>query len=357
MHPRLCPALIACLFACGADPDPTRWPIDPQSTGEATDDEIGESSSSDMGSPTTTGFGAATYATDSSASSSSDDTDQAPAVCGDGVVTGDEECDAGLGENADDRLCTSTCQHARCGDGHLQVANGEICDSGDANVAEPGYNGCSRTCTRGPHCGDGIVQPEAEECEPHQIDAEGTTCLDTCRYTARVMFVSSVATSGDLGGLAGADGLCNDLAAVGELPGTYRAWIRLADQTVFARFPELYALNTPVNIVDVGGELLATSLGGLFLDGPAHPIVRDETGEPHPEQPVWTIVTNPDLSHHDCDQWSGGEGAARVGHTGFMPDAGPLAQAWHEHHQWRDLGVELLCNNPSVHLYCLQATD
>jgi hypothetical protein len=48
------------------------------------------------------------------------------AVCGDGVVAGDEVCDDG-GESA---TCDADCTAAACGDGHVNGAAGETCDGG-----------------------------------------------------------------------------------------------------------------------------------------------------------------------------------------------------------------------------------
>ena len=285
------------------------------------------------------------------------DTGALPASCGDGVVSGDEECDAGLGENADDRLCTSTCLNARCGDGHLQLANGEACDAGAANAADPGYDGCSLDCTRGAYCGDGTVQTQdGEECEPKGHD-DTEACTQMCLYRARILFVTSETSDGDLGGLAGADQLCNDLAAAASLPGTYRTWLLLDGHTLADRFPEQFEWDSLLNIVNVAGDVLAKSIQGLQVGGPAHAIVYTETGDALPERLVWTNITRYGLTGGDCNHWHGVEGAARVGHTGYMPDDGPMADAWHDARQWTDLGVDLGCDNPSAHLYCLQVAD
>jgi fibro-slime domain-containing protein len=55
-----------------------------------------------------------------------------------------------------------------CGDGVRTVL--EQCDLGTAgNTGE--YNGCNADCTFGPFCGDGVVQPDYEECD----DGQNTT--------------------------------------------------------------------------------------------------------------------------------------------------------------------------------------
>jgi cysteine-rich repeat protein len=99
--------------------------------------------------------------------------------CGNGIVevSADEECDPGGGANPmDTATCTSTCKLSRCGDGHTNPVN-EMCDDG------PGLNGipcaygnpfcshCNATCTGhvspgGPFCGDFLVQPGLELCDP-----------------------------------------------------------------------------------------------------------------------------------------------------------------------------------------------
>jgi cysteine-rich repeat protein len=80
-----------------------------------------------------------------------DGDDASPAVCGDGVTEGDEECDDG--NSIDDDECSNACVAARCGDGVVQLAAGELCDDGndswgDACTAEcrpPGEVVWSRT--------------------------------------------------------------------------------------------------------------------------------------------------------------------------------------------------------------------
>jgi cysteine-rich repeat protein len=77
--------------------------------------------------------------------------------CGDGVVTGDEECDDGNRQDGDG--CTNRCQWARCGDGIVR-AGVEDCDDGSIGCAA-----CQR-CEGGPtvfswqgngHCYERVV--------------------------------------------------------------------------------------------------------------------------------------------------------------------------------------------------------
>lgn len=98
-------------------------------------------------------------------------------VCGDGVVTPDEECDDGA-NNADDAYngCTTECERsAFCGDG---TVNGpEVCDDG-VNLSQ--YEGCAPGCVEGPSCGDGIVQSMFEDCDDGILAAMYGGCAPEC---------------------------------------------------------------------------------------------------------------------------------------------------------------------------------
>ena len=61
-----------------------------------------------------------------------------------------------------------------CGDGNVDA--GEACDDG---VNDGGYGGCAADCqSLGPNCGDGVVQPEHEEC-----DGAADTCASCKIFT------------------------------------------------------------------------------------------------------------------------------------------------------------------------------
>ncbi|MCH9682041.1 MAG: hypothetical protein K0V04_11445 [Deltaproteobacteria bacterium] len=88
------------------------------------------------------------------------------AMCGNGRVEGDEECDLGAG-NGDTQACTSQCRDATCGDG-LLWAGEEGCDDAGQSAE------CDADCSPAV-CGDGTINDTAgEQCE---ADGPGFACI------------------------------------------------------------------------------------------------------------------------------------------------------------------------------------
>ena len=94
-------------------------------------------------------------------------------VCGDGFLDAPEGCDDG---NTDpDDGCSPLCVPEACGDGVEQA--GEGCDDGNTDPDD----GCSPLCVP-ETCGDGVVQASrSEECDEGAANSD--TAPDTCRTT------------------------------------------------------------------------------------------------------------------------------------------------------------------------------
>jgi fibro-slime domain-containing protein len=104
--------------------------------------------------------------------------------CGDGVVTRFELCDDGEGMNTGAYgRCGTDCRSRGpfCGDGLVEDGE-EACDLG-ADRNDGRYDGCNPDCTRGPTCGDGVPQGP-EECDAGPLNgADGSRCSATCQLT------------------------------------------------------------------------------------------------------------------------------------------------------------------------------
>lgn len=125
--------------------------------------------------------------------------------------------------------------------------------------------------------------------------------------TSRV-FVTSTSSNGNLGGLAGADATCNDLATTAGLGGTWVAW--LSTSTVNAR-DRLDPTSGPfVRAADLGtviGNDIPDLTDGLLIA----PVSLDENGSVPSGAKAWTGTgTNGTLSISTCGDWTstGGQG-------------------------------------------------
>jgi cysteine-rich repeat protein len=94
----------------------------------------------------------------------------------------------------------------------------------------------------------------------------GTVCdgSGAC-VSARYVFVTSTLHTGNLGGLAGADAICNTRAAAAGLPGTYMAWLSTnqPNETPATRFTQStvpYIMVNGVKVADNWADLVDGSL-------------------------------------------------------------------------------------------------
>ena len=244
-------------------------------SGPTTTDATTLAASSDTSTDGTTDV--ATASSTSSAGASTDAT-TGPGVCGDGEVTGVEQCDDGR-QNGDDRRCTSQCQHAVCGDGL-------VC------------TGC----------------PVAEECDDGGAD-DG--CTDACLRPVKLAFVTSERYGYKFGGQPGADQLCHGHAtAAGIHPEReFVAWLSGPEAAVQRLAPTSfrYETRTGATIAESPGDLLDGTLASpLQIDENGQMVAGDENCVE--ASAVWTGTNElGDAAPETCDAWSDANGSALVG--------------------------------------------
>ncbi len=258
--------------------------------------------------------------------------------CGDGhhdLET--EECDEGE-DNSDEGSCTTECTLAVCGDN--KRGPGEECDLGPLNDDNgDSYPTCSESCELLIGCGDGVLQPSEEECDH---DGRSDTCSPKCEWWGRVVFVSSTAHTGDLGGLAGADEVCRELAFGAGLahPTSYRAWLSTDSESIASW---ITATDEGKKLVRADGWTIANNLEEFFAGPFKVPINVTEWGEPAEFSAMWTNTSNAGhaVSEDDCDGWTRIDAAGHAGENGKL-DVG-----------WTDSYGNQSCANLK-HLYCVE---
>jgi cysteine-rich repeat protein len=205
------------------------------------------------------------------------------AICGDSIVyQGMEQCDDGNMDDTDD--CVQGCLTASCGDTFVQ-AGVEDCE--DANMDNT--DACVACNTAA--CGDGFVQMGVEGCDDGNVNSlDG--CSSTCVIENRKVFVTSTLHTGNMGGLAGADAICNTRAAAANLTGTYMAWLSTSEVngTPATRF-----VQSAVPYLKVNGVKVADNWADLIDGTLDSPIDVTETGGATPigtftcqAKSVWT---------------------------------------------------------------------
>lgn len=254
------------------------------------------------------------------------------AMCGNGIVEGDEQCDKGIdGMPASSSICDKDCTLAECGDGVLNESAGEVCDDGNLDDADA----CPKC--QSAVCGDGFLHSGFEECD------DGPMGVNACRNCKlpRQVFLTSLSYNGNLGGLLGADAKCNQLAQAAAVQGIFKAWLSSAFEDPATRFDTgftgAYTLTS--------GEVVAVGWSGLTGSSLEHAIDSDESQNLKASAYVWTN-TGPDgklKGLGDCQNWT----SSNVVKQGALGDSSATDVNWTD-------GVGVISCATAGRIYCFQ---
>lgn len=220
----------------------------------------------------------------------------------------------------------------KCADGCCTSKKGTCVRPGSQSSGQCGTGGeiCRSTGCAGGRCSAANPCPEGACC-----DGDGVcgACL---------AFVTSTLHNGNLGGLEGADAICQDLAEGAGLPGVYMAW--LSDSTGspadrFTRATAPYTLR--------GGPIIANDWDELTSGELSRALNKTEQGTGGAlSSRVWTNTASDGTARTDtpksCANWSS-DSAGVSGYDGMLSS---ISATWTA----RD---ESTCNS-TIRLYCFQ---
>jgi hypothetical protein len=167
-----------------------------------------------------------------------------------------------------------------------------------------------RNTTTGTEDEAGATEETPAETTPPPTTSTDAGTIDATPTGPLKAFVSSTLTTGNIGGLTGADTLCNNAAKAASLPGTYTAWLSTSTVNAIDRIKT----NGPWQLVN-GTEIAATR-GDLTKGTLSKRFDKDEKGNtPPPEEDrVWTATgPNGTFTAGDCNAWGGTGGSGLVG--------------------------------------------
>ncbi len=180
--------------------------------------------------------------------------------------------------------------------------------------------------------GDGTETADDGILQPGEIDQTSYLCATGPKRA----FVSSTATDGNMGGLAGADARCQALANAASLPGVYKAWLSDSHASPQTRFT-----HSTLPYIRVDGSQIAADWAGLVGSPHTGGISADELGNYLPLISIWTGTNDDGSAGNTCNDWATNS-AAFIGTFGGSTNST----------SWSNLGTHP-CNF-GTNMYCFE---
>jgi hypothetical protein len=244
---------------------------------------------------------------------------------------------------------------------------GEVADSGAPDATEatvtvtvegpgmvtsdpPGVEACRDTCIAGYPLGTSVELTATPLPGGTFLGWAGSGCsgVGTCTVNTsssvivvatfeapNYVFVTSTTVAQPFGGLAGADERCNDFAALGELPGTYVAYLSTSATDPLTR------LAGSRGWIRTDGKPFVDTLADLEVGHILHPPRLDEKGQPVEGIALTGTGANGRLAGPHCAGWTD----ASLDEFPFGGDPGGGSAMF-------SIYYSLGCGQPA-HLYCL----
>ena len=220
----------------------------------------------------------------------------------------------------------------------LLASDGEAGRRRQRRQARHRHNPGSRKGRRKKRC-----KNKAKFCKSHCGLVKKKRCKKLVDCGPCRVFVTSTTQDGNLGGLSGADAICQNLATSANLTGTYRAWLSDDSQSPSTRFSQS---SGPYQLLN--GATVATSWADLTDGTLATAITLAENGATFDDLGLraWTNTrangTSGGVLNENCAGWT-------TGANGSDGDEGQVAAT---SDNWTDFASGT-CNN-LFHLYCFQ---
>lgn len=177
---------------------------------------------------------------------------------------------------------------------------------------------------------------------PNGLSASTSLLVGTSNEEITVFLTQTLFPGGNLGGLSGADAVCQAEADAASLPGTYRAW--LSDSATDAGLRVgisvgAYVMPNGVRIANSWADLTDLSLiTGIN-------VLANGTVVPSPGSRVWTGTrtdgTRYGTTSENCSDWTSNGGTGRSGLS-------------HQQNVWSDFAPSVPCSSTGVRLYCFE---
>ena len=229
------------------------------------------------------------------------------------------------------------CGKAKCRKGRCRCKRGfQICQGKCIRTSE-----CCGGCPTGQTCVNG-------QCAGCGTCPAGQTCVnDRCVGCGQggdcTVFTTSTLHTGNLGGLTGADAICQQRAGAAGVSGTFMAWLSTATESPATRF-----IQNPGRYVRTDGLPVAANWAALVAGSLAVPMDRNETGQyVADDREAWTNTAADGAPYlTDPNQFCGGWGSALSGAGGRVGETDEVDADWTNSHTDP-------CDN-NWRLYCFQ---